>query len=394
MTLRGSCAIVGYGETQFAKAKESAGRSPWGEQVAAARLAVADAGIHKGQIDGLVVIPPLDHGPSWSMDFAEYLQLDLRFLDTPFFGGAAGNAGLLNAAAAIQAGLCHTVLLVGGSVFDGSPPHPHAVESAVEFEHDFDTPFGPMGDNSAYALIKQRYLHEFQASEEAFAKVVLNARHHAAHFPNALLRGPVTTAEVLDSRMICAPLRKLEIVMPCTGAAALILTAADRARDARQRPVWLLGGGLGIDRGMWTPAHGRGPGSLTTSPVKRSAAAALGMAGIGIADVDFLELYDCYTITLIITLEDIGLCGKGEGADYVLAHDLRHGGPLPVNTDGGQLGRGQPYGACHLMHTVEAARQLMGRAGPLQVADAHVGLVNGNGGAMANECTLILADAL
>ncbi len=394
MSLRGSCAIVGYGETSFAKAKDSAGRSHWGEQITAARLAIEDAGLEKGRIDGLVAIAPLDHGPSWSMDFAEYLQLDLRFLDTPFFGGAAGNAGLLHAAAAIHAGLCHTVLLVGGSVSDPGPPHPHAVESTVEFEHDFDTPFGPMGDNSAYALIKQRYLHETNASEEAFAKVVLNARHHAARFPNALLREPLTAADVLGSRMICTPLRKLEIVMPCTGASALIVTAADRARDARQPPVWLLGGGFGIDRGMWTPAHGRGAGSLTTSPVRRSAAAALGMAGIGIADVDFLELYDCYTITVIVTLEDLGLCGTGEGADYVCGHDLRHGGTLPVNTDGGQLGRGQPYGACHLMHTVEAARQLMGRAGELQVADAHVGLVNGNGGAMANECTLILADDL
>jgi acetyl-CoA C-acetyltransferase len=392
MSLRGSCAIVGYGETAFAKAGDSRERSHWGEQLTAARLAIEDAGFDKSEIDGLVAIPPIDQGSSWSMDLAEYLQLDLTFLDTPFFGGASGNAGILHAAAAIQAGLCRSVLLVGGSVFRHGPAHPHSVESSVAFEHDFDTPYGPMGDNSAYALIKQRYQHEFGASEEAFAQVVLNARYHAARFPNALLRTPVTAAEVLGSRMICSPLRKLEIVMPCTGASALILTAADRARDARQPPVWLLGGGLAIDRGMWTPAYGRGGGSLTTSPVRRSSAAAFAMAGLELADVDFLQLYDCYTVTLVITLEDIGCCAKGEGADYILSNDLRHGGSLPVNTDGGQLGRGQPYGACHFMHTVETARQLMGRAGDLQVAEARVGLVNGNGGAMANECTLLFGN--
>jgi acetyl-CoA acetyltransferase len=263
----------------------------------------------------------------------------------------------------------------------------------VSFERDFDTIFGPMGDNSAYALIKQRYQHEFGAGEEGFAQVVVNARRHAARFPNALLTTPVTVEDVLNSRMICDPLRMFEIVMPCTGAAALVLTSAERARDVRQRPVYLLGGGQAIDRGMWTPAYGR-EASLTTSPIKRSAASAFAMAGLTAADLDFLQLYDCYTITVIVALEDVGCCAKGEGAEFVARTDLSSTGTLPVNTDGGQLGRGQPYGACHFLPVIEATRQLMGQAGALQVADARFGLANGNGGAMANQCTLILGNEI
>ena len=393
MKLRGGSAIIGYGETVFAKAKHSAGRSPLGEQCTAARLALADAGIAKDEVDGLVAIGPLDHGPSWSMDLAEYLQLRPSFLDTPYFGGAAGNAGILHAAAAIQAGLCRTVLLVGGSVSQPGPPAPYGVEDSVSFERDFDTPFGPMGDNSAYALIKRRYQHEFGAGEEGFAQVVVNARRHAGCFDNALLRAPVTVDDVLQSRLICDPLRMFEIVMPCTGAVAVVMTSAERARDARQKPVYLLGGGQAIDRGMWTPAYGRDP-SLTTSPIRRSANAAFAMAGVTIADIDCLQLYDCYTITVIIALEDVGCCAKGEGAALVAGTDLTVGGHLPVNTDGGQLGRGQPYGACHFMPVIETARQLMGRAGPLQVAGARLGLAHGNGGAMANQCTLILGNEI
>lgn len=389
MNIKGKSAIIGYGETAFAKSRDSGNRSHYAEQCNAARLAIEDAGIRKDDIDALVAIPPLGQSVSWTMDLAEYLQLRLRYLDTPYFGGAAGNAGILYAAAAIQAGLCHTVLVVGGSVMDTSRAYEHALEDAVPFERDFDTIYGPMADNSAYALIKQRYKHEFHARDEQFAQVVVNARFHASQFPNALLKTPVTVRDVLDSRMICDPLRLFEIVMPCTGANALILTSSERARDAKHSPVYLLGGGQSIDRGMWTPVYGR-EASLTTSPIRAAARQAFDMAGLTITDMDFVQLYDCYTITVVIALEDIGCCAKGEGAEFVEKTDLTFTGAMPVNTDGGQLGRGQPYGACHFMPVIEAARQLMGRAGPLQVKNARFGLANGNGGSMANECVLIL----
>lgn len=391
MGIRGSCAVIGYGETQFAKLKDSAGRTNYSEQCLAAKAAIADAGIDKDEIDGLISIVPLDQKSSWTMDLSEYLQLNVKFMDNMYFGGASGNAAILYSAAAIQAGLCSTVLLVGGSVLDTSMVYEFGMEDSIPFEHDFDTIYGPMIDNSAYALIKQRYMYEFGARQEQFAKVVQNARYHAARFPNALLKKEVHAEDVLASRMICDPLHLFEIVMPCTGACALILTSAERARELANPPVYLLGGGQAIDRGMWHPAYGRS-GSLTTSPVREAARQAYAMAGLGIKDMDFLQLYDCYTITVVISLEDVGCCEKGKGAEFVEKTDLTYNGELPVNTDGGQLGRGQSYGGGHFVHAVEAVRQLMGRAGDLQVPDARFGLVNGNGGSMANECTLIFGN--
>jgi len=393
MSIKGKCAIIGYGETQFAKSNNSANRSNYTEQCNAARLAIEDSGLNKSDIDGLISICPLDQKSSWTMDLAEYLQLYPRFLDNLYFGGASGNAGILYAAAAINSGLCNNVLLVGGSVMDAKQAYEYGLENAVDFERDFDTIYGPMIDNSAYALIKQRYKYEFNATEEQFASVVVNARYHASKFPNALLKNLVTVKDVLDSRIICDPMHLFEIVMPCTGGSALILASSKQAKILKNKPVYLLGGGQAFDRGMWTPAYGSNP-SITTSPVKKAAKQAFDMSDLTINDMDFVQLYDCFTITVIISLEDIGCCEKGQGAEFVEKTDITYKGTLPLNTDGGQLGRGQPYGACHFMHTVEAARQLMGRAGQLQVKDAKFGLVNGNGGSMANECTLIFGNEI
>lgn len=390
MSLRGKTAIIGYGETPFAK-RNPGDRTNYTEYCRAAKLAIEDAGITKDDVDGLIAIYPLDEQPTWTEDLQEYLQLHPRFLDYVYRGGAAGNAAILYSAAAIAAGLCNTVLIVAGSVMDPKRIYEFGLESGTAFERDFDTIYGPMFNNSAYAMIKQRYIYEFGARDEQFAHVVINARHHASQFPNALLGKTVTVDDVLASRMICDPLHMFEIVMPCVGGCALILTSAERAKDAKNPPVYLLGGGQSFDRGLWNPAYGHSP-SLTTSPVKIAAEHAFEMSGLTIRDVGFVELYDCYTITVVITLEDIGVCGKGEGADYVETTELGVGGPLPVNTDGGQLGRGQPNPGIHLMHSIEAARQLMGRAGPLQVADARIGLSNGNGGSMADECVLLFGN--
>jgi len=393
MSIKGKCAIIGYGETEFAKSKNSGNRSNYTEQCNAAKLAIEDAGLNKSDIDGLISICPLDQKSSWTMDFAEYLHLYPKFLDNLYFSGASGNAGILYAAAAINSGLCSNVLLVGGSVMDAKQAYEYGLENTVDFERDFDTIYGPMIDNSAYALIKQRYKYEFNAKEEQFARIVVNAHYHASKFPNALLKNLVTVKDVLDSRIICDPLHLFEIVMPCTGGSALVLTSAERAKNSKNKPVYLLGGGQSFDRGMWTPAYGSNP-SITTSPVKQASKQAFEMSDLKITDMDFVQLYDCFSVTVVISLEDIGCCEKGQGAEFVEKTDLTYKGTLPLNTDGGQLGRGQPYGACHFMHTVEAARQLMGRAGELQVKDAKFGLVNGNGGSMANECTLILGNEI
>ena len=267
------------------------------------------------------------------------------------------------------------------------------LETGTAFERDFDSIYGPMFNNSAYAMIKRRYMHEFNARDEQFAHVVMNARYHASKFPNALLKKQVTVEDVLNSRLICDPLHLFEIVMPCVGGCALVMTSAERAKDTKNAPVYLLGGGQQFDRGLWNPAYGYNR-TLTTSPIKLSAEGAFEMAGLGIEDMDFVELYDCYTITVVIALEDIGACEKGMGAEFVEKSDLTYKGQLPLNTDGGQLGRGQPNPGIHLMHSIETARQLMSRGGELQVEGAKFGLSNGNGGSMADQCTLIFGNEI
>ncbi len=386
MNIKGKTAIIGYGETEFAK-RNPGNRTNYSENCNAARLAIEDAGISKDEIDGLIAICPLDEPPSWTEDLQEYLQLHPRYLDYVYRGGASGNAAIFYSAAAIAAGLCETVLIIAGGVMDPKRIYEFG-QGGPAYERDFDSIYGPMFNNSSYALIKQRYMHEFGAADEQFARVTVNARYHASMFPNALLKNRLTVEDVVNSRIICDPLHLYEIVMPCIGGLALVMTSAEKAKRAKNPPAYLLGGGQSFDRGLWSPAYGYYP-SLTTSPVKRSAAQAFEMAQLSVNDMDFFEIYDCYTITVTIALEDVGLAKKGEGAKFVEKTDFGYNGGVPLNTDGGQLGRGQPNPGINLMHSIEAARQLMGRAGPLQVKGAKYGLSNGNGGAMADQCTLI-----
>ena len=392
MSIRGEAAIIGYGETKFEK-RNPGNRSNYTEYCRAVKLAIEDAGLTKDDIDGLICICPLDEEPTWTEDLQEYLQLHPKFLDNVYRGGASGNAAILYAAAAIAGGICNNVLIVAGSVMDPKRIYEFGLETGTAFERDFDSIYGPMFNNSAYAMIKRRYMHEFNARDEQFAHVVMNARYHASKFSNALLKKQVTVEDVLNSRLICDPLHLFEIVMPCVGGCALVVSSAERANDAKNPPVYLLGGGQQFDRGLWNPAYGYNR-TLTTSPIKLAAERAFEMAGLGIQDMDFVELYDCYTITVVIALEDIGACEKGMGAEFVEKSDLTYKGQFPLNTDGGQLGRGQPNPGIHLMHSIEAARQLMGRAGELQVEGAKFGLSNGNGGSMADQCTLIFGNEI
>ena len=191
--------------------------------------------------------------------------------------------------------------------------------------------------------------------------------------------------DVLNSRMIVDPLHLLEIVSPCTGGGAFIVTSTDRAKDGPHKPVVLLGAGEAGGHSSITHAR-----SLTTSLVKPAAESAFHMAGVTPQDMDFVQPYDCYTITVIVTLEDAGFCEKGEGGRFVEDHDLSYAGDFPCNTHGGQLSFGQPGLAGGMSHVIEGARQLMGRGEGRQVKDASIGYVNGNGGIMAEQCSLVL----
>jgi acetyl-CoA acetyltransferase len=241
-----------------------------------------------------------------------------------------------------------------------------------------------MGVNSGYALIAHRHMFEYGTTSPQLAKVAVDQRTNASHNPDAMFRDPLTVEDVLNSPLIVDPLHLYEIVRPCTGGAAFIIVSPEVARASGQTPVWLLGAGESNRGSMLSQS-----GDITTSPIAVSAPLAFEMAGVTHADVNLVSVYDCYTITVVITLEDAGFCPKGTGGQFVEERDLTYRGDLPLNTHGGQLSFGQPGLAGGMSHVTEAVRQLQGLAGARQVPGAQISFVNGNGGIMSEQVSLV-----
>lgn len=381
MSLRGTAAISGFAE--MAPQKGAGDRTPLGIIANVARDAIADAGLKKSDVDGLLTGWALsDYSVLWPSVVADYLHIHPSYVNQVELGGASAAGMVWRAAAAIQGGMCNTVLCVLGDRRARArqmPPFP-------SIEAEFDAPYGLIAANPGYALIAQRHKHEYGTTAEQMAKVAVDQRKSACRNPAALFgHTEIDVDDVLASRMIVDPLHLLEIVSPCTGGGAFVVTNRDRAKDGPHPPVMLLGAGEAGGHSSITHAR-----NLTTSLVEPAAAAAFRMAGVGPRDMDFVQPYDCYTITVIVTLEDAGFCDKGEGGRFVAEHDLSYAGDFPCNTHGGQLSFGQPGLAGGMSHVIEAARQLMDRGEARQVSGARIGYVNGNGGIMAEQCSLVL----
>lgn len=386
--LRGTAALTGIGELPPSKSPQG-GRSAMELMAQAARLAIEDAGIDKRDIDGLLIAPPgMNLGmmmiPSY---YAEYFEIRPRYANIVDMGGASAAAMAWRAAAAIAAGQCRRVLCLTGEAFDrqGMMQLAQRLQIGVE-EAQFEQPYGPMGVNYAYALAARRHMHEFGTTPTQLAKVAVDQRTNACANPMALFHGkPLSTDDVLSSRLVVDPLHLLDIVMPCSGAAAFIVEDRAGASAAGRRPVWLLGAAEAMSHAVITRAP-----DLTTTPIADAAPRAFAMAGVAPADIDLISVYDCYTIMVILTLEDAGFCPKGQGGPYVMDHDLTYRGDRPVNTHGGQLSFGQPGLAGGASHITEAVRQLRGEAGERQMDSCRLAYVNGNGGVMSEEVSLVL----
>ncbi len=385
MSLKGKAAITGFAE--MTPQKGGGGKTPLGIIGEMARDAIADAGLKKQDIDGLLTGMAIgDYSVLWPSVISEYLQFHPRYFDLVELGGASATGMFWRAAAAIDAGMCDTVLCVLGDSWTSKtmsvgkpPPFPR-------LDAEFDAPYGLIAANPGYALIAQRHMHEFGTTPEQLAKVAVDQRKNACRNPAALFGNKeIGIEDVLNSRMIVDPLHLLEIVSPCTGGGAFIVTSAERAKDSPHTPVYLLGAGEAGGHCSITRAD-----SLTTSLVKPAAEAAFGMAGLTPQDMDFVQPYDCYTITVLVTLEDAGFCPKGEGGRFVEDHDLSYAGDFPSNTHGGQLSFGQPGLAGGMSHLIEGVRQLMGRGEARQVGAARLGYVNGNGGIMSEQCSVVI----
>ncbi|TCP55333.1 acetyl-CoA acetyltransferase [Tamaricihabitans halophyticus] len=381
MTLRNSAAVVGAAEVP--PSRTTTGMTTLDMIATVAAAAAADAGVAKDEIDGLLVGPQVGETPQHvPATVAEYLGLRPRYADLVDLGGATGAGMVWRAAAAIQAGMCETALCVLGNIREGDPPRSPNRNPIREF----DVPYGGSGANQAYAMVATRHMAEFGTTAEQLAQVPVFERANARFNPDAVFHDkPITVDDVLASPMVMEPLRLLEVVMPCGGATAVLVTGRGSARRFRRRPVWLRGAGEKVTHRALSQAP-----ELTTSPLAAAIADAYRMAGVGPSDLDLLTPYDCYSIMLAVTFEDAGLCAKGSAGPWMAEQDFSHTGNLPCNPHGGQLACGQADLAGGMAHLVEAVRQLRGTAEGRQVADPALALVTGNGATMSEEVALVM----
>lgn len=388
MAISARAAIVGIGESRLGVVPD---RSALQLQSDAAAAALADAGLSLRDVDGLITTPV--RVASWGMPcgvVASHLGIRPAYLATLDLAGASGCAMIHHAAMAIESGQCHTVLCVAGQNLLSNRSRSAAVQAMAESggaHAQFEVPYGPIIP-SLYALIAQRHMHEFGTREEEMAAVAVTMRRHASLNPNAHMREPIGVDTVLASRVISTPLKLLDCALVSDGAAAAIVTRADRASAARNSPVHVLGQGYGLSH-----SHVGEYRDLAVSGAAQSGKAAFAQTGLRPADIDVAELYDCFTITVIVELEDLGFCPKGEGGRFVADGHIGLDGSLPTTTHGGLLSAGHPGLGGGFFHVLEGVRQLRGEAGERQVAGAEVVLVHGNGGAIAIHCTLILGGA-
>lgn len=376
--------IAGVGETKLGKVPEYGCLQLY---AVAAREAIRDAGMTLADIDGVLTIDAMAEPYRLHCTvFSEYMGIQSRYNMTCSNGGSTSCAMVAHAAAAIQAGFCNNVLIVTADKLATGLTREQVMTTFIESagHPQYERPYGPMIP-AMYALAAQRHMHEYGTTAEQLAEVAVVHRRHAGLNPGAQERQPITRDDVLNSRMIASPLHLLDCCLVSDGGGALVVSRADQLRDTRRRPVRLLGAGEGHLNEFVHQAP-----DLTTCGAVLSGQLAFRMADVTPADIDVAMLYDCFTITVLIELEDLGFCAKGEGGPFVASGAIALGGELPVNTHGGLLSHGHPGRPGGIFHIIEAVRQLRRDCGERQVMDAEVALVHGNGGILSTHATLIL----
>lgn len=348
-----------------------------------ARGALADAGLGIGDVDAYFTSGV---SPIGVLSLADYLNLHPRFLDSTSIGGSSFVAHVTHAAAAIAAGLCEVALVTYGST---AASERFAVGTGGGFGGDppdqFEAVYGPTVVG-AYALAAQRHMHEFGTTPEQLAQVAVTTRRHAGLNSAARFREPISVADVLASRLVSSPLHLLDCCIISDGGGAIVVTTAERARDLRQVPVPILGGSEAC-------CHtGAGRRDLTDMAASQSGPRAMAMAGVRHDDIDMCMIYDSFTITVVMTLEALGFCGRGEGGAFVSDGRIGLGGALPINTDGGGLSSNHP-GMRGIFLVIEAVKQLRGECGARQVPECRIALCHGTGGTLGlrhSGATLVL----
>jgi len=376
-SLRGKAAFVGAATGFISSA---AGHSALEMMAVVARQAAEDAGISLRQVDGLFTGMQTEFLST--LAFAEYLGLRPRFSDNNRVGGSSFLCHVQQAALALDAGLCDVALICYAS---NQRSALGKLQTAVAGNwSEIEAPYEARFPVSSYGLAAARHMHEYGTRREDLAAVALAARQWAQLNPEAFARDPLTLDAVLASPMVSDPLSKLDCCLVTDGAAAVIMTRADRARSLRRKPVYLLGAAAEHWHKQVSAME-----DVCRTAASETGRRAFAEAKVAAADIDVVALYDAFTISTIVLLEDLGFCPKGEGGRFVSSGAIAPGGSLPVNTNGGGLSCCHP-GMYGLFTLTEAIRQLRGEAGDRQVQGADLALCQGSGGVFSSQATNIL----
>jgi len=382
-SLRGKVAIVGVADTEVGVLP---GRTPMEMGVEAALAAIADAGLEKNDVDGLVTCNAMAQPMMYHAEAtAEYLQIFPRYCIAAGAGGGTTFSIIHHAASAIATGMADVVVVAMADAMRSGLTRDQAMMVQASTGHpEFEQPYGPTVP-AYYALIAQAHMAEFGTTQEQFAGIAVACRAHAARNPAAQMRDLISVEDVLESRMIADPLHLLDCSLVSDGGSAIVLTSSERAADMKQTPIYLLGAGEGHSHEHISAAR-----NLTTSAAKEAGQRAFEMSGLRPTDMDFAQLYDCFTPTVLVELEDLGFCEKGEGGAFVESGALLPGGSLPVNTHGGLLSHSHPGNPGSMFALTESVWQLRGEASGRQVADSKNALVHAQGGIMSSHTALVL----
>ena len=386
MTIKGKSYIAGIYEHPTRKADDKSLAQIHAE---VAKGALEDAGLTKADVDGYFCAG--DAPGLGGLSMADYMGLKLRHMDTTETGGSSYVIHVSHAAQAIMAGKCNVALITlagrprAEGMATGTAPRNYG---AATPDVPFELPFSPTVVNQ-YAMAAMRHMHQFGTTSEQLAWIKVAASHHAQHNPHAMLRDVVTAEEVVASPMISDPLHRLDCCVISDGGGAIIVTRPEVAKSLKRPRVRVLGAGEAAKHQQG------GKIDLTYTGAVWSGPAAFAEAGVTPADIKYVSIYDSFTITVLITLEDLGFCPKGAGGKFVAGGNLISGtGKLPFNTDGGGLCNNHPANRGGLTKVVETVRQLRGEAHPkVQVKNCDVALAHGTGGSLATRhgsATLIM----
>ena len=372
-----SVAIVGVAESDEIGRVEN--KSSLQHHAEAAHNALEDAGLTIGDVDGL-----LTAGYS-SLVVAEYLGIEPSYTNGTNIGGSSFILHLAHAVAAINAGYCEVALVTHGEA--GRSARDRARRDPAEPGEQFEVPYGFIGAPVGYSMACRRYMHEYgeDRTRQGMADVAIATRKWALMNPKAYMKDPTALDDYHGSRWVSWPFHLLDCCLVTDAGGAYVVTTAERARNLKKKPVWVLGAAEAHDHAIVSQMP-----DLTSTVARETGKKALARAGVVLGDIDLAMIYDSFTYTVLVTLESLGFCGKGEAADFVRDQRTAPGGDFPMNTSGGGLSYTHT-GMYGMFLVVEAVRQLRGECGERQLPDPKISLINGTGGILSSASTAIVA---